>query len=326
MRVRGPLAIAEAAAGWDQSCWPPTAAASEPGDRAASRRRRGRCTGSREGLDADELEAALAAALADAALDPRRPRPRRSGSRSGGRRTSGTKPPAGGALRGAGGRLVPAAPAAPVAGSRGRHGDPGHVPARHAVAVDGKERKGAKAGGNKKVHLLAAVTHTPGMVIGQDKVAKSGKANEISHFRPLLAPLPLKGPDHQRRDAGEPGQRPVPSQGEERALPVARPGQPAGPEPDAQRAALGGHPGRRRHQRDHPGPDRDPDPARPALPRGHWTSPARSRPCSSSGTSPYKKKGRWHMRDRGRPLPHKPRRRRGHPPGPASPRPRPLAR
>ena len=72
-------------------------------------------------------------------------------------------------------------------------GDPGHVPARHGVAVDGKERKGAKAGGNRKVHLLAAVTHSPGIVIAQDKVAKSGKANEISHFKPLLAPLPLDG-------------------------------------------------------------------------------------------------------------------------------------
>jgi predicted transposase YbfD/YdcC len=70
-------------------------------------------------------------------------------------------------------------------------GDPGHVPARRAVAVDGRERKLAKAGGNKKVHLLAAVTHVPGLVIAQDKVAKSGKANEITHFRPLLAPLPL---------------------------------------------------------------------------------------------------------------------------------------
>ena len=70
-------------------------------------------------------------------------------------------------------------------------GDPGHVPARRAVAVDGKERKLAKAGGQKKVHLLAAVTHVPGLVIAQDKVAKSGKANEITHFKPLLAPLPL---------------------------------------------------------------------------------------------------------------------------------------
>jgi predicted transposase YbfD/YdcC len=59
--------------------------------------------------------------------------------------------------------------------------------------VDGKEPKGAKSGGQKKVHLLAAVTHVPGLVIAQDKVAKSGKANEITHFRPLLAPLPLDG-------------------------------------------------------------------------------------------------------------------------------------
>ena len=72
-------------------------------------------------------------------------------------------------------------------------GDAGHVPARPAVAVDGKERKLAKAGGRKKVHLLAAVTHVPGLVIAQNKVAKSGKANEVTHFRPLLEPLPLNG-------------------------------------------------------------------------------------------------------------------------------------
>jgi predicted transposase YbfD/YdcC len=55
------------------------------------------------------------------------------------------------------------------------------------------ERKGAKYAQNKKVHLLAAVTHVPGIVIGQDRVAKAGKANEISHFKPLLAPLSLAG-------------------------------------------------------------------------------------------------------------------------------------
>src|ERR1035441_6899011 len=48
------------------------------------------------------------------------------------------------------------------------------------------------AGRRKEVHLLAAVTHTPGIVIAQDKVAKSGKANEITHFKPLLEPLPLE--------------------------------------------------------------------------------------------------------------------------------------
>src|SRR5207247_9671187 len=72
-------------------------------------------------------------------------------------------------------------------------GDSGHRPARPAVGVDGKERKLAKAGGKKKVHLLGAITHVTGLVIGQDKVAKAGKANEITHFRPLLEPLPLAG-------------------------------------------------------------------------------------------------------------------------------------
>jgi len=66
------------------------------------------------------------------------------------------------------------------------------VPARPAAAVDGKERKLAKAGGKKKVHLLAAVTHVPGLVIAQDKVAKDGKANEVTHFRPLLEPCPSR--------------------------------------------------------------------------------------------------------------------------------------
>ena len=59
--------------------------------------------------------------------------------------------------------------------------------------MDGKERELAKAGGKKKVHLLGAVTHVTGLVIGRDKVAKSGKANEVTHFKPLLEPLPLRG-------------------------------------------------------------------------------------------------------------------------------------
>lgn len=59
--------------------------------------------------------------------------------------------------------------------------------------MDGKERRHAKAGGKQKVHLLAAVAHHTGVVIGQDRVAKAGKANEITHFRPLLEPLPLTG-------------------------------------------------------------------------------------------------------------------------------------
>ncbi|MGH3122602.1 MAG: hypothetical protein ACRDND_16470, partial [Streptosporangiaceae bacterium] len=149
-----------------------------------------------EGLDADELEAALTAALADAALDPQvtaaaaAKRQRELGKKEKKRKR---KPAAAGSFRqereDGWFRPHPLHPWLDPAVT----GDPGHVPARHAVAVDGKERKGAKAGGKKKVHLLAAVTHTPGIVIAQDKVAKAGKANEISHFRPLLAPLPLDG-------------------------------------------------------------------------------------------------------------------------------------
>jgi hypothetical protein len=38
------------------------------------------------------------------------------------------------------------------------------------------------------VHTLAAVTHIGRAGDRQDTVAKSGKANELTHFRPLLEP------------------------------------------------------------------------------------------------------------------------------------------
>ena len=193
---RGPLAIAEAAAGWDQELLaahgcrvsPATGLRVAPSARTLYR--------VPEGLDADELEAALTAALADAALDPQvtaaAPAQAAEGAGEEGEEAEAEAAGGGELPPGAGGRLVPAAPAAPVAGSRG-HGGSG---ARPGPARGGRGRQGAqgrKAGGNNKVHLLAAVTHTPGIVITQDKVAKSGKANEMSHFRPLLAPLPLDG-------------------------------------------------------------------------------------------------------------------------------------
>jgi predicted transposase YbfD/YdcC len=150
-------------------------------------------------LDADELEAALTGAVAALALDPAIPaayaahRAEQRREQQERQKKRKRKPPAAEAFRedrkDGWFRPHPLHPWLDPAVT----GDPGHVPARRAVAVDGKERKGAKAGGNKKVHLLAAVTHVPGIVIAQDKVAKAGKANEISHFRPLLAPLPLDG-------------------------------------------------------------------------------------------------------------------------------------
>jgi predicted transposase YbfD/YdcC len=70
-------------------------------------------------------------------------------------------------------------------------GDPGHRPRVAAVAVDGKQRKQAKAGGAATVHLLGALVHHNGAVIAQTRVAS--KANEITHFKPLLDRLPLDG-------------------------------------------------------------------------------------------------------------------------------------
>ncbi|MGH3124538.1 MAG: ISAs1 family transposase [Streptosporangiaceae bacterium] len=189
-------AIAEAAAGWDQEVL------------AALGTSRNRVTGGRVPpsastlgrlpalLDADELEAALTELLAGPALAspppavrPGSPDPAKAGGKPPRRR----KPPAGELLREVSeAGLVRAAPAHPWL-DPAVIGDSGHRPAVRAVGVDGKERRLAKAGGKKKVHLLAAITHHGGAVISQDRVAKAGKANEISHFRPLLEPLPLDG-------------------------------------------------------------------------------------------------------------------------------------
>jgi len=190
------LAIAGAAAGWDQDVL------------AAHGTRRNPVTGLHEPpsastlgrlpalLDADELEAGLSACLAPVALDPALAA--RVAARAAGKKNSGgtskrrRKPPAGEALRETRDSLVRAAPGHPWL-DPAVTGDPQYRPARPAVGVDGKERKLAKAGGRKKVHLLGAITHVTGLVIGQDKVAKAGKASEITHFRPLLDPLPLAG-------------------------------------------------------------------------------------------------------------------------------------
>ena len=193
----GPLAVAQAAAGWDQEVLaahgcrvsPRTGLRVAPS--ASMLDRLGKL------LDADEFEAALSAAVAAAALDPAIPAAyaahRAGQQREQEEKRKKRKPAAAESFRqereDGWFRPHPLQPWLDAAVT----GDPGHVPAHRAVAVDGKERKLAKAGGNKKVHLLAAVTHVPGLVIAQDKVAKAGKANEISHFKPLLAPLPLDG-------------------------------------------------------------------------------------------------------------------------------------
>lgn len=191
------LAIAGAAAGWGQDvlaghgCWrsPTTGRLVAPS--AATLTRLSAV------LDADELEAVLSSWLVAMALDPRvaTPQGARAGAQRGGRqraRRRRRKPSAAQALRqtrdDGWARAAPGHPWLDPAIT----GDGGHVPTRAAVAVDGKERKRAKAGGRATVHLLAAITHGSGLVIGQDRVAKAGKANETSHFQPLLEPLPLQ--------------------------------------------------------------------------------------------------------------------------------------
>jgi predicted transposase YbfD/YdcC len=196
----GPLQAALAAAGWGQEVLAAHGCRVSPrtGQRVAPSAsmldRLGKFL-----LDPDELEAAISAAVAGIALDPGIPaayaahRAEQQAQERERRKKRKRKPPAAASFReerqDGWFRPHPAHPWLDPAVC----GDPGHVPARRAVAVDGKERKGAKSGGEKKVHLLAAVTHVPGLVIAQDKVAKAGKANEISHFKPLLAPLPLAG-------------------------------------------------------------------------------------------------------------------------------------
>jgi predicted transposase YbfD/YdcC len=193
----GPLAIAQAAAGWGQDVLAAHGCRVCPrtGLRVApSASTLGRLPAM---IDPDGFEAALTVCVAEAALDPAVPaacaacRAEQQRSKEENRKNRKRKPPAAdgfGEERGDG-RFRPH-PQHPWL-SPAVCGDPGHVPARRGVAVDGKERKLAKAGQNKKVHLLAAITHVPGLVIAQDKVAKSGKASEITHFKPLLAPLPL---------------------------------------------------------------------------------------------------------------------------------------
>jgi predicted transposase YbfD/YdcC len=59
-------------------------------------------------------------------------------------------------------------------------------PAR-AVAIDGKEVRGAKNGTGSRVFLMAAVDHDTATVIGQEAISE--KTNEIPHFPVLLDQL-----------------------------------------------------------------------------------------------------------------------------------------
>lgn len=62
------------------------------------------------------------------------------------------------------------------------------LPAPAALALDGKTLRGS---GDTKVHLLAAIVHKEGIVIGQTDV--DTKTNEITRVEPLLASMHIEG-------------------------------------------------------------------------------------------------------------------------------------
>ena len=67
----------------------------------------------------------------------------------------------------------------------------GLIGGRRVIAIDGKTVRGARAAGNVAPHLLAALDHTLGVVLGQVQVAV--KSNEIPALRTLLEVFDLVG-------------------------------------------------------------------------------------------------------------------------------------
>ena len=72
---------------------------------------------------------------------------------------------------------------------------------RLVIAIDGKTVRGAKNKDGKAPHLVAALAHGIGAVLGQ--VAVDEKSNEIPAVRDLLKAFaePRLGGRHDRRDA-----------------------------------------------------------------------------------------------------------------------------
>ena len=60
-----------------------------------------------------------------------------------------------------------------------------------AIAIDGKSARGARRGDGSRVHLMAALDHDTGTVLGQVQVGS--KSSEINAFRPLLDRINITG-------------------------------------------------------------------------------------------------------------------------------------
>ena len=290
----GPLAVAQAAAGWDQDVL------TGHGCRVSPR------TGLRvppsasmldrlpKLLDADELEAALSACVASAALDPAVPAAYRAErtAQAGGKPEEKEAEAAGRGEfpRGARRRLVPRAPGPSLAGPGRKRRS--RARARPARGRRGRQGTQARQGRREQEGAPARCGHPrprPGHRPGQ---GRQGREGERGHPLPAAAgaAAPRRGPGHSGRDADDQGQRALPPEGQERTLPVARPRQPARPERAAQRPALGNSagtpppPARSAAAASRPAPSRSsPPPSAPA-------SRTQPRPSSSSATPRTRRK------------------------------------
>jgi predicted transposase YbfD/YdcC len=68
---------------------------------------------------------------------------------------------------------------------------PAATPAVRVIAIDGKSARGARGPDGRAVHVLAALDHHSGVVLGQNVV--DAKTNEINAFAPLLDRIDITG-------------------------------------------------------------------------------------------------------------------------------------
>jgi predicted transposase YbfD/YdcC len=128
------------------------------------------------------------------------------------------------------------------------------APVVGAVALDGKSCRGARRDDGTRVHLVGAVTHKDGLLVGHVEVDR--KSNETTAFQPLLAPMDLTD-TVVTFDALHSVRKPrMARHGEQGPLPGRDQSQPAESVRPAQGPVMGRPPGRRRHPR--PRPRRDP--------------------------------------------------------------------
>ena len=115
--------------------------------------------------------------------------------------------------------------------------------ARRIVAVDGKTLRGSGVAGGPGRHLLAALDHAHGVVLGPS--GRRGQDKRDPDVRHRAGPdRPDRGSNHRRRDACPARSRRVPGHPARRALPAHRQAQPARPARPARRPALAPGPGR----------------------------------------------------------------------------------